>query len=126
MTKVEEIRAEIKRLDAITDDDSISDEEFQDIESQISELYTRLNTAIEEEEHNRLKRKAPRVTPWEEKFLASFGNKSISRIITKNQLQIFLRIARVEGSTCEFAHGNFRYYAIDTRNNFAHLIIERI
>ncbi len=126
MTKVEEIRAEIKRLDAITDDDSISDEEFQDIESQITELYTRLNTAIEEEEHNRLKRKAPRVTPWEEKFLASFGNKNLHRIITKKQFDIFLRIAKADSHTCEFSHGNFRYYATDTRNNYAHLVIEII
>ena len=126
MTEIEKIRAEIKRLDAITDDDSLPNDEYQAIELQISQLYAQLNVAMQSEKHERLKKKAPKLTQWEENFLASFGDKNLHRIITKKQFDIFLRIAKADGHTCEFSHGNFRYYATDTRNNYAHLVIEII
>lgn len=77
-----EIQAKIAQLDALQDDESISDDEFDRLEAEIARLYVSLAAAEALEQDRSIKRIA-RVSPWYHQFLSSFSVGT--RVVTNKQ-----------------------------------------
>lgn len=86
--KVAELKAEVARIDALTNDESMSDEEFDRLDRKANELaaeYGRLQNKIDFLSVKTL----TRVSDWSASFLNSFD--CGTRKITNKQAEIFRR-----------------------------------
>lgn len=114
---IEEIKARIRSIDNRLDDETITDAEFDALENEAQRLYADLGRA---ESHARLAdAKEVSTSPWLKSFLSSFGDTSISRVITVKQYEVFRKV------NCgkPFKYNGLRYDFGKDKGNLAHLII---
>ena len=80
--ELKEIKAKIAMLDKIAGDESISNEEFDIINAKIASLYKEV-ARLEGKEQKQQIKKIDHVSPWYEKFLASFDAIGTRKVTNK-------------------------------------------
>ena len=120
-SRVAELKAEVARLDQLTDDDTISDEEFDRLTIKANELaaeYGRLQKKIDFLSVKTL----DRVSDWSASFLNSFD--CGTRKITNKQAEIFKRFNN--GQPFIYNGRRFDCLGPNFRTGFAGLCVTKI
>lgn len=120
---IEEIKARIAAIDALLDDDATTDAEFDALEEEARRLTQELG-CMEQAAQLRNVRTLSNVNDWTRDFLASFGNRSLTRKISLNQARVFVRL----NNSKPFIYNGLRYdcSGMDYRAGFSSLIITKI
>nr|DAI54392.1 MAG TPA: Protein of unknown function (DUF1192) [Caudoviricetes sp.] len=120
-TRVAELKAEVARLDELTDDDAISDEEFDRLTYKANEIaveYGRLQSKIDFLSVKNL----TCISGWSASFLCSF--ECGTRQITNKQAEIFKRFNN--GKPFIYNGRRFDCLGPNYRAGFASLVVTRI
>ena len=119
--RVAELKAEVAKIDELTDDENMSDEEFNRLERKANELaaeYGRLQNKIDFLSVKTL----TRVSDWSASFLNSFDRGT--RKITNKQAEIFRRFNN--GKPFIYNGRRFDCLGPDFRVGFAGLVVTKI
>lgn len=120
-TKVEELKAEVARLDKLADDDTISNEEFDRLTHKANELaveYDKLQNKID----FLFVKTLTRASDWSASFLNSFD--CGTRKITNKQAEIFKRFNN--GKPFIYNGRRFDCLGPNFRVGFAGLVVTKI
>lgn len=114
------IKNRIAEIEHLLDDDSTTDEEFDDL-MQESQRQTALLGELERSIRlNDIKEISP--DEWMVNFLKSFGAASVTRVISVKQYDVLKRINNGK----PFKYNGLRYDIGKGRNNFGTLIISKL
>lgn len=119
--KVAELKAEVTRIDELTDDENMSDEEFDKLTHKANELVAEYGRLQSEIDFLSVKTLA-RVSDWSASFLGSFD--CGTRKITNKQAEIFRRFNN--GKPFIFGGRRFDCLGPDFRAGFSAVVVTRI
>lgn len=118
---IKELKNKIAELDALMDDDSISDERFDNCGKEIARLYAEI-AKIEAQQELISVRHLNKVSDWGKQFLSSFD--CGTRKVTIRQAQVFQRFNN--GKPFIYDGKRFDCENPNYRNGFSCLVIRAI
>lgn len=116
---IDQIKQEISRIDYILDNSEISDEEFVKLNLEAQRLQFELGSLEKKLRFESVDEIHP--NDWTKNFLNSFGTKSVTRVITLRQYEVFRKINF--GKPFKFSGVRYNFGA---NSRFAHLIITKL
>ena len=117
---IEEMKSRIKEIDMILDDESTTDDVYDALENEARHLTYEIGISERNQESASVKDINP--NDWLSSFLASFGNKSLTRPISSKQYDVFRRVNNGRPFKCN----GLRYDFVKNRDGYGSLVIKKI